>query len=69
MDNLSQIRKFEASSGAEIFQLPLEAFPNLWSYAYLVFTGELRVLIDTGSGFWNSNENLLEGISEVAKQR
>jgi glyoxylase-like metal-dependent hydrolase (beta-lactamase superfamily II) len=68
MDNSPQVRKFETSSGAQIYQLPLEAFPNLWTYAYLVFAGELRVLIDTGSGFWNSNEHLRHGIDKVAEQ-
>ena len=45
MDSPPQVRKFETSSGAEIYRLPLEAFPNFWTYAYLVFAGDMRVLI------------------------
>jgi hypothetical protein len=65
MDNQLQVRKYETASGAEIYQLPLEAFPNLWTSAYLVIAGDLRVLIDTGSGFWNSNDHLIRD-GEVA---
>jgi glyoxylase-like metal-dependent hydrolase (beta-lactamase superfamily II) len=64
---------FETSQGAQIFRIPLEEFPGLWGYAYFVIVsdkklGELRVLIDTGSGFGNSNENLSEGLKTISEQ-
>ena len=69
MDSPPQIRRFETSSGAEIYRLPLEAFPNFWTYAYLVFAGDMRVLIDSGSGFGNSNDYLISGLEGVGKLR
>lgn len=53
-----EVRQFSTNQGARIFQLPLEAFPGFWVYAYLALVGDLRVLIDTGSGFGVSNQHL-----------
>ncbi len=52
---------FRTRSGAQVFRLPLEAFPGFWACAYLVVTDDLRVLIDTGSGVDSANEGLLAG--------
>jgi glyoxylase-like metal-dependent hydrolase (beta-lactamase superfamily II) len=62
------MREFRTSSGAEIYQLPLLAFPGLSGYAYLVLVGDYRVLIDTGSGIGESNRHLEEGFKEVSKE-
>lgn len=67
-----QIRRFETAAGAQIFQIPLLAFPGLWGYAYLVFVehGSIsyRVLIDAGSGFGESNRHLETGFQQVSAQ-
>lgn len=67
-----EVQVFHSSGGAEIFQLPLQEFPGLWGYAYLVILsdlelGDLVVLIDAGSGFGESNQHLLNGF-ETASQ-
>jgi glyoxylase-like metal-dependent hydrolase (beta-lactamase superfamily II) len=70
------VRSFETRGGAQIYQIPLEEFPGFWGYAYLALVdgaelGPLRVLIDTGSGFGSSNEQLergLRAISELASR-
>ncbi len=61
--NLEQmtVQTFRTSQGAEIYQLPLEVFPGMWGYAYLILFEDYRVLIDTGSGIGNSNPTLEEG--------
>lgn len=61
-----QVQIFHTASGIPIYQLPMEAFPGFWVYAYLVFVGDYRVLIDTGSGFGNSNDHLEAGLGAVA---
>ena len=66
------VRPFETDQGAKIYQLPLEAFPGFWVYAYLVLVdgdelGPMRVLIDSGSGFGYSNENLENGLHKAAE--
>jgi len=60
------IQRFETGQGALIFQLPLEAFPGFWAFAYLVLIGDYQVLIDTGSGFGVCNAHLEARLQEVA---
>lgn len=55
----------ETSRGATVHRLPLEVFPGFWAYAYLVLQGNLRILIDTGSGTETSHANLLEGFERA----
>jgi glyoxylase-like metal-dependent hydrolase (beta-lactamase superfamily II) len=65
-----EIKFFETSAGGRIYQIPIQMFPILWGYAYLVFVKdglqEYRVLIDSGSGFGDSNQHLEAGIEAVA---
>lgn len=56
---------YQTSSGIKIRRLPLEAFPNFWTYAYLVQVDDWNVLIDTGSGSENSNAGLEKGLAEA----
>jgi glyoxylase-like metal-dependent hydrolase (beta-lactamase superfamily II) len=55
--------QFQTSTGTRIQRLPLEAFPNFWAYAYLIWVGDWIVLIDTGSGSESSNANLKRGLT------
>jgi len=59
---------FETSSGAKIYRIPLEAFPNFWAYVYLVLKDDFRGLIDCGSGTDSSHENLLRGFQQAGIQ-
>jgi glyoxylase-like metal-dependent hydrolase (beta-lactamase superfamily II) len=58
---------FETAGGARIFRIPMNAFPDFWAYAYLVLVGEDIVLIDTGSGFGDSNANLQVGFEQASR--
>jgi len=64
MEASESIRRFE-TSGGEIFQIPINAFPGFWVYVYLVFVDEYKVLIDTGSNFHESNQHLENGFNQV----
>lgn len=59
------VEHFESAGGAQIFQVPVEAFPGLRTYGYLVLYDDYRVLIDSGSGFGNSNAGLEEGFRQI----
>jgi len=61
-----KVRIFESSQGARIAQLPLNAFPDFWVYAYLVLYEEYCLLIDSGSGFHNSDQHLEEGFQAAS---
>jgi glyoxylase-like metal-dependent hydrolase (beta-lactamase superfamily II) len=58
---------FETSGGARIFRIPMKVFPDLWSYAYLVLVDDYIVLIDTGSGFGDSNAHLEAGFDLASR--
>lgn len=68
-----EFQVFHSSGGAEIYRIPLRVFPNMIGYAYLVQVdgddegGPYRVLIDTGSGFGESNPNLETGLCQVGE--
>jgi glyoxylase-like metal-dependent hydrolase (beta-lactamase superfamily II) len=57
---------FKTSGGARVFRIPLKVFPDLWAYAYLVLVDDSVVLIDTGSGFGESNDHLEAGFIQVS---
>ena len=58
-------QSFTTSRGARIFAIPVEAFPNFFAYAYLVQTGDMLALIDTGSGSDRSHETLQAGFDQA----
>jgi len=58
---------FETTSGARIFRIPMNVFPDLWAYAYLILVAGSIVLIDTGSGFGDSNAHLELGFDQASR--
>ena len=60
-------QSFETSGGAHIFRIPMRAFPDLWAYAYLVLVDDFIVLIDSGSGFGDSNAHLEAGFDQASR--
>ncbi|MCB9450554.1 MAG: MBL fold metallo-hydrolase [Anaerolineaceae bacterium] len=65
MTSLPPIEQFRSSTGARIYRIPVEAFPQFIAYCYLIFDAGPITLVDTGSGYGNSNEYLLAGIRAV----
>ncbi len=51
-----------------IYQISIREFPGLVGNVYLVIVGNYRVLIDTGSGFGDSNIDLEMGFDEIRQQ-
>lgn len=67
MKLVQELKSFESSAGARVYQIPMEAFPGLLTFAYLVLYRDLCVLIDTGSGYGESNQQLVQGLQAVNK--
>ena len=53
--------------GARVYRLPLRLCPGLDGYAHLVLTGDSAVLVDSGSGYGASNDDLEAGLSAVRR--
>lgn len=64
MRNDDQIRKFTSSGGVDVYKLPVEAFPKHFTNCYLVMLDPI-VLIDTASGWEDSNKNLEEAFEHL----
>ncbi len=60
-------QSFESTGGARIFRIPMKVFPDLWGYAYLVLVDDYIILIDTGSGFGDSNTHLAAGFDQAGR--
>jgi glyoxylase-like metal-dependent hydrolase (beta-lactamase superfamily II) len=60
-------QSYETSAGARIFRIPLKVFPGLWAFAYLVLVDHMVVLVDTGSGFGDSNSDLEAGFDHAGQ--
>jgi glyoxylase-like metal-dependent hydrolase (beta-lactamase superfamily II) len=63
------MNSFTTARNANIYQIPLHEFPGLIGNVYLVITGKYRVLIDTGSGFGESSNELERGLQEISDLR
>lgn len=61
----SGIEFFQSNSGARIYRIPLELFPILSGYAHMVFIEDIVALIDVGSGFGDSNDQIEAGMDEL----
>lgn len=66
--SLPPVERFATSQGARIYRIPLEAFPNFITYCYVVLEAGPPTLIDTGSGYGSSNDQLLAGIAALREQ-
>ena len=48
------IQRFESSTGARIYRIPMDVFPGFIGYAYLLLGAGVPTLVDTGSGYQTS---------------
>ena len=61
------ISGYTTSEGAQIYRISLQAFPGPVGNVCLVVFKEHRVLIDTGSGFGDSNQHLEAGMHAASE--
>jgi glyoxylase-like metal-dependent hydrolase (beta-lactamase superfamily II) len=59
------IKEFKTNQGAQVFLLPLEAFPGFWVNVYLALVDGHQILIDSGSGYGDCNAHLIHRLKEV----
>ena len=71
MGTKSDFKVFQTAAGDRIYRLTLEAFYEFWTFVYLIVInrkehGKYTVLIDSGSGYGRSNQDLAEGLARAA---
>ena len=65
MTSLPAVQRFVSNTGVRIYRIPCEAFPNFIVYAYLLLEAGVPTLVDTGSGYGESNDHLFAGLDVV----
>lgn len=70
-DEPHPVKFFTTETKARIYQIPMEAFPGLWTHVYVVLVDHhdakpFRVLIDTGSGFGDAIQQLENGLEQIS---
>jgi glyoxylase-like metal-dependent hydrolase (beta-lactamase superfamily II) len=68
MTTAAKVTRFETQQGASIYRIPLNGFPGFVVYAYLVLVDDYVVLIDTGTNFHTSNQDLEAGLAAASEQ-
>lgn len=63
--SLPPVERFESNTGVRIYRIPAEVFPGFIAYCYVLLGAGVPTLVDTGSGFGNSNDHLLQGIQSL----
>ncbi len=59
------VRLFRSATGVHIFLMPVETFPNHVNNLYLLADGEMRTLVDAGSGTATSREGIEDTLAVV----
>ena len=62
------VARYNSDQGAHVFQIPLNGLEDFWVYAYLVAVNEMLVLIDTGTNYHTSNQDLSAGLKTAGIQ-
>jgi glyoxylase-like metal-dependent hydrolase (beta-lactamase superfamily II) len=60
---------YKTAGNALIYQISLHEFPGLIGNVYLAIQDKYRVLIDTGSGLGESNQELEKGLAKISDLR
>jgi glyoxylase-like metal-dependent hydrolase (beta-lactamase superfamily II) len=68
MTALPSIQQFTTNHGAKIYRIPLEVFSGFIGYSYVVLDAGVPTLIDTGSGYGDSNSHLFKGIEALRSE-
>ncbi|RMF81621.1 MAG: MBL fold metallo-hydrolase [Chloroflexi bacterium] len=59
---LPVIECFHSNTGAKIYRIPVEVFPEFIGFCYVILDAGVPTLIDTGSSYGNSDHHITQGI-------
>lgn len=61
-----EVEQYVSAQSTRIYRIPLRLFPGMHGYAHLIMDGDEYSLLDVGSGFGYSNEDLEAGLEAVS---
>ena len=67
-EKLTSIEYYQTNQGVPIIRISLEVFPGFYAYVYLLLVENMRILVDTGSGLGNSNQQLEDGLKTASER-
>lgn len=62
---MTEITRFETSSGIDVYRIKLDVFFKYIGYAHVIVHGGQTILIDVGSGFGSCTQQLLDGLMAI----
>lgn len=65
---MKTIQAFTTSAGRCLYAIPVQAFDRLVANVYVISDGGRLTLVDCGSGFDESNQDLLAGLTAIGEQ-
>lgn len=65
---IQEVKRYETAGGRFIYTFPVQAFGELVANIYLIDDGNGVTLVDCGSGFDHSNNDLLAGFEAIRSQ-
>lgn len=60
---------YKSSAGRTIYSFPVQSFPQLATNIYVIDDGGQLILVDCGSGFEQSNKDLLAGFEAISEAK
>lgn len=64
-DTQTAVQRFKSQSGVTLYRIPMNVFPKFIGYSFLMLGAGVPTLIDTGSGFEQSTQDLLQGLRTI----
>jgi len=62
---MSTVELVRTNGGTRVYRIPMTLFPGLAGFAHLICSTDARVLLDVGSGFGDSDDELQAGLQAV----
>lgn len=65
---MTRLARHITSTGRRIYTIPVRSFPELVSNVFVISDGARIILVDSGSGQPDANQDLLDGLAAIGEQ-
>lgn len=67
MESVRTISQYKTAAGRIIYVIPVRSFPGLVSNVFVISDGNELILVDTGSGLEQANQDLQTGVDAIGE--